>query len=88
MCCHAAIEEVIAGHYNDQLLELHSHHDDTTPDADVTALQDVVRRLRDDEQHHHELGMAHGAARAPIYRVMYASVQVACSVGIWLAKRI
>lgn len=92
MCCHAAVEEVIAGHYNEQLLELHAEWEERgrsgTDRTDVEALREVVRKFRDDEQHHHEMGLAYGADRAPFYRALYGSIQVACHIGIWLAKRI
>ena len=150
MCCHAAIEDVIAAHYNDQLRQLCSFSEESTDDEKATEgsklseaheqvstnggghsnkisgssglfsfwpfsekephepersasprnlpnlgnkeshveeLRKVVRRLRDEEMHHHELGITHGGRDFIGSSVLYESVRILCKTGIWLAKR-
>eukprot|EP00759_Apiculatamorpha_spiralis_P013020 PhF_6_TR19830/c0_g1_i1/m.28911/K06134/COQ7; ubiquinone biosynthesis monooxygenase Coq7 len=85
MCCHAAIEDTIAAHYDDQLRDLHAM---SPEEQHVNTLRGVIKKLRDDELHHHDLGMQNGAEKAPLYPVLYGAIQAACNVGIWLAKRL
>ncbi|KNH06827.1 ubiquinone biosynthesis protein COQ7 [Perkinsela sp. CCAP 1560/4] len=107
MCCHAAIEEVITAHYNDQLREVvaieraispeadtqDAHtaglqpHTDTTKDQ-LVSFRKTVKQLRDEEQHHHELGIDHGGMDFMGASILYNAVKCACRVGIFLAKRL
>lgn len=124
MCCHAAVEETITEHYNDQLRSL-THiidtHDDTmattTPTsapttinkdddssstdnngistnsgenielATVVEFRDTVRKFRDEEMHHQELGENNGAADAPFYPILYPSLVAACKFGIHFGSK-
>ena len=101
MCCHAAIEEVITAHYNDQLREIVALESavsspasakDATPPASeaqpkLRELRKTVKQLRDEEQHHHELGIDHGGRDFIGSSILYNAVKCACKVGIFLAKR-
>ena len=128
MCCHAAVEDVISDHYNDQLRELEEirsaravasgtptpgvevaptegkdstagtpeptlgsttscHSEDKTNEA-LQELQAVVAKFRDDELHHKELGEQNGAAKAPLYPLLYNGIRLACMIGVKLARRI
>lgn len=144
MCCHAAVEDVISEHYNDQLREIvamraqmagldaprsgaaagHAAADTTAAGSDVSGgpqevsgvesstsnpseptaqgcadaappsddallaeLQTVVAKFRDDELHHKELGEQNGAAKAPLYPLLYHGIRGACMLGVKLARR-
>ena len=116
MCCHAAVEETITEHYNDQLRSL-THiidsHDDsistttTATSSDeyvaknssnesdeknidlstVVEFRDTVRKFRDEEMHHQELGENNGAADAPFYPILYPSLVAACKFGIHFGSK-
>ncbi|KAG8200028.1 hypothetical protein JTE90_001258 [Oedothorax gibbosus] len=83
MACTVAVEEVIANHYNSQIRELVA--DD--PEANKELL-DVLKTFRDDEQHHHDTGMAHDAPKAPFYKYLKETIKVGCLGAIWLAERL
>ena len=98
MCCHAAIEEVITEHYNDQLREIVAlegavtapavgEPPESTTKPQLAELRETVKQLRDDEQHHHELGIDHGGRDFVGSSLLYNTVKVACKIGIFLAKR-
>jgi ubiquinone biosynthesis monooxygenase Coq7 len=109
MCSHAAIEEVVTEHYNDQLRQLLTDSDflpeptaaeqqsgeaaaattgAANPEVDsaVEELRAIVERFRDDEQHHHELGMQHGGANAlpGLYPMIKGVCIFGLSVSAWL----
>ncbi|MBY0355674.1 MAG: demethoxyubiquinone hydroxylase family protein [Rickettsiales bacterium] len=79
MACTVAVEEVIGAHYAAQEARL--------PDEEV-ALRDTVAQFRDDEQAHHDTGLAHGAEEAPLYRALYQGVRSVTQAAIWLSTRI
>ena len=120
MCCHAAVEETITEHYNDQLRSLTRILDDcetggmpitnpsTSNNSDfcrtaghssdvneeghirvdsVTKFRETVRKFRDEEMHHQELGENNGAANAPFYSVLHPSLVSACKFGIFFGQR-
>lgn len=100
MCCHAAVEDTITEHYNDQLRELSTMTSDATgvatvpvcgvvdpPTAARAELVEVIAKFRDEEQHHKELGERNGAASAPFYPLLYPAIQTACRFGIAVASR-
>ncbi|KFM76814.1 Ubiquinone biosynthesis protein COQ7-like protein, partial [Stegodyphus mimosarum] len=53
MACTVAVEEVITDHYNNQIRELLA--DDPIQNKE---LLDILKQFRDDEQHHHDTGLA------------------------------
>ncbi|KAG8341851.1 putative Ubiquinone biosynthesis protein COQ7 [Trypanosoma vivax] len=90
MCCHAAVEETIARHYNDQLREL-----ETVENAEGLSKNEAlewdevkhyIKTFRDEELHHQELGERNGASDAPAYPILYNGIKLMCSIGIALAK--
>lgn len=83
MACTVAVEEVIADHYNSQIRELVA--DDPEQNKE---LLDVLKRFRDDEQHHHDTGLAHDASKAPFYKYLTQTIKVGCFGAIWLAERL
>ncbi|XP_055953451.1 5-demethoxyubiquinone hydroxylase, mitochondrial-like isoform X1 [Argiope bruennichi] len=83
MACTVAVEEVIADHYNRQIRDLIA--DDPVKNKE---LLDILKKFRDDEQHHHDTGLAHDAPKAPFYKYLTQTIKVGCFGAIWLAERL
>ncbi len=79
MACTVAVEEVIDGHYARQAARL---------GADERTLRRTIETFRDDEIEHREVGVAHGAAEAPGYRLLTAAVKTGSRLAIWLSERL
>lgn len=78
MACTAAVEEVIDEHYVRQIERL-----DSDPE-----LKSAVAEFREDECAHRDEALAHGAANAPGYRLLTASIKAGCRVAIALSEKI
>lgn len=78
MACTAAVEEVIDGHYARQLERL-----DSDPE-----LKAWVSAFRDDEIAHRQEALAHGAEKAPGYRLLSESIKAGCRLAIRLSEKI
>jgi ubiquinone biosynthesis monooxygenase Coq7 len=78
MACTASVEEVIDEHYARQIARL-----DSDPE-----LKEAVERFREDERAHRNEALAHGAANAPGYRVLSATVKAGCRLAIALSEKI
>jgi len=48
----------------------------------------VIKKFRDDEQSHHDIGLAHGAEEAPGYNFLTAVIGFGCRHAIWISERI
>lgn len=83
MACTVAVEEVIADHYNSQIRELMA--EDPVKNKE---LLDVLKKFRDEEQHHHDTGLAHDAPKAPFYKYVSQGIKIGCIGAIWLAERL
>jgi ubiquinone biosynthesis monooxygenase Coq7 len=79
MACTVAIEETIVEHYARQIETL----DDNEP-----ALRKLIKKFRDDENHHREKGITHGALDLPYYPVLRALIRAGSKTAIWLSERI
>lgn len=79
MACTIAVEEVIEGHYNDQLAELGSEE---------AALKADITRFRDDEVAHRDAGAAHGGRETPLWPVLEGAIKTGCRFAIRLAERL
>ncbi|XP_054719483.1 5-demethoxyubiquinone hydroxylase, mitochondrial-like [Uloborus diversus] len=82
MACTVAVEEVIADHYNSQIRELMA--DDPVQNKE---LLDILKKFRDDEQHHHDTGLNHDATKAPFYKYLSQTIKIGSLGAIWLAER-
>ncbi|XP_029803857.1 5-demethoxyubiquinone hydroxylase, mitochondrial [Suricata suricatta] len=82
MACTVAVEESIALHYNNQIRTLMEED----PDKYEELLQ-VIRKFRDEELEHHDIGLEHDAQLAPAYAVLKSVIQAGCSVAIYLSER-
>ncbi|XP_053678887.1 5-demethoxyubiquinone hydroxylase, mitochondrial [Anopheles nili] len=83
MACTVAVESVIVEHYNDQLRKLMD--DPTFTDKE---LLDTIQRFRDEEQEHHDTGIAHGAEQAPFYRALTDVIKFGCRTAIKIAEKV
>ncbi len=79
MACTVAVETVIAEHYAEQIDAL----DETEKD-----LKRTLTQFRQEEQEHHDIGIAHDAEQAPFYNAMSGLIKRGCRTAIWIAKRI
>ncbi|CAN7937226.1 unnamed protein product [Ixodes hexagonus] len=85
MACTVAVETAITDHYTEQMRTLLADDDGAQRHRD---LLEVIGKCRDDEQEHHDVGMAHGAAQAPFYGLLTAAIGTGCKAAIWLAQRL
>lgn len=79
MACTVAVEEVIDGHYAAQEARL--------PESQAE-LKETIARFRADEQEHHDTGLAHGAADAPLHALLHEGVRRVTRAAIWLSTRV
>lgn len=79
MACTVAVEDVIGEHYREQATLLGDDEKD---------LRETITAFRDDELHHKELSLGHGAAGAPGYEALTAAIRTGTRIAIWLAKRL
>uniref|UniRef100_A0A6B0V3F2 5-demethoxyubiquinone hydroxylase, mitochondrial n=1 Tax=Ixodes ricinus TaxID=34613 RepID=A0A6B0V3F2_IXORI len=85
MACTVAVESVITEHYTSQIRELLADQGDTQRHKE---LLDVISKCRNDEQEHHDVGLANEAAEAPFYQLMTSVIGAGCRTAIWVAERI
>nr|XP_004665488.1 5-demethoxyubiquinone hydroxylase, mitochondrial isoform X2 [Jaculus jaculus] len=82
MACTVAVEESIAHHYNNQIRTLMEED----PEKYEELLQ-VIKKFRDEELEHHDIGLDHDAELAPAYVLLKRVIQTGCSVAIYLSER-
>ncbi|XP_063242819.1 5-demethoxyubiquinone hydroxylase, mitochondrial [Bacillus rossius redtenbacheri] len=80
MACTVAVESVIVDHYNEQLRTLMAD-----PGANAELLE-TIRKFRDDEQEHHDLGLDHGAEQAPFYQLLSEVIKFGSKAAISISK--
>merc|ERR1712198_219476 len=83
MACTVAVEALVTKHYDDQVAEMISNN----PRLDEKLIE-VIKKFRDDEQSHHDIGLAHGAEDAPGYKFLTALIGFGCRNAIWISERI
>jgi len=83
MACTVAVEDVIGDHYNSQIREL--MEDD--PEAHKELLK-IVKQFRDDELHHHDIGLEHDAEKAPFYQALTQVIKLGCKGAVWVSEKI
>ena len=83
MACTVAVEESIAQHYDNQIRTLMEKE----PEKYEELLQ-VIRKFRDEELEHHDIGLKHDAELAPAYAVLKSVIQAGCRVVIYLSERL
>ncbi|KAG8513616.1 5-demethoxyubiquinone hydroxylase, mitochondrial [Galemys pyrenaicus] len=82
MACTVAVEESIARHYNNQIRTLMEED----PEKYQELLQ-VIKKFRDEELEHHDIGLEHDAELAPAYAALKRVIQAGCSAAIYLSER-
>ncbi|KAL4240436.1 ubiquinone biosynthesis monooxygenase Coq7 [Mactra antiquata] len=83
MACTVAVETVIGEHYNDQIREL--MEDDPEKHQE---LLETLKEFRDDELHHHDIGLENDAEKAPFYSALTEVIKVGCKGAIWISEKI
>ncbi|RWS26293.1 5-demethoxyubiquinone hydroxylase-like protein [Leptotrombidium deliense] len=83
MATSVAVEKVITDHYNEQIRELIA--DDMKENNELIA---SLSRIRDDEQEHHDTGLAHDAERAPLYKYFSFVVETITKTAVKVAQKI
>ncbi len=79
MACTVAVEDVIGEHYAHQAAQLSD---------DEAELRETIGTFRDDELHHRDESLRHGAESAPAYPVLTGAIKAGTRLAIWLSKRI
>lgn len=83
MACTVAVEATITQHYNDQIRQLTAAGPEQHKELIAT-----ISRFRDEEQEHHDIGLAEDAELAPAYQILSGAITVGCHAAIWLSERI
>ncbi len=78
MACTVAVEEAIDEHYSSQTTAL---GDDEAP------LRETIERFRAEELEHRDIGLEHGAERAPGYRLLSRAIKAGCKLAIAASER-
>lgn len=81
MACTVAVEEAIDEHYAEQEQTLKDMG--TEPE-----LYETVKKFRQEELEHRDIGLAHGAEQAPGYELLKGTIKRASKLAIFLSKRI
>ena len=79
MLCTASIEEVIDGHYQNQLDQLNS---------DEKILKEKIKKFRDDEIHHKNIAYDNGASKEGLYSIMDKIIKAGSKVAISISEKI
>jgi len=79
MACTVAVEEVIDGHYRNQLEQM---------PAQESELKAAVEEFRDDELEHRDVALDHGAREATGYRLLSSAIRLCCRTAIALSEKI
>ncbi|MDB9776131.1 demethoxyubiquinone hydroxylase family protein [Alphaproteobacteria bacterium] len=80
MACTVAVEEVIGGHYEEQVKILSKNKIDPK-------LLKIVKKFREDELEHHDTGVNHNAEMTPGYTVLSKVIKQACYLAIKVTKK-
>ena len=79
MLCTASVEEVIDGHYQNQLNQLH---------ADEKILKEKIKKFRDDEIHHKNIAYDNGASKEGLYYILDKIIKTGSKVAINISEKI
>ena len=79
MLCTASVEEVIDGHYQNQLDQLH---------ADEKILKEKIKKFRDDEIHHKNIAYDNGASKEGLYYILDKIIKTGSKVAINISEKI
>lgn len=85
MACTVAVETTVGEHYNDQLRTLHGHNMNSPKDQE---LRQTIRKFRDEELEHLDIGLKNDAEKAPLYGLLTKGIELGSKAAIWLSTRI
>lgn len=101
MACTVAVETVIIDHYNEQLREIMASDEKDEVQMlsmpwnaiiNVSPFQQellqAIKKFRDEEQEHHDIGLDCGAEQAPFYQALTTVIKGGCKVAIAISKNI
>ncbi len=78
MACTVAVEEVIDGHYAEQVAQL---------GPEEAELKSTILVFQAEEQEHRAIGLANGAERAQGYPLLSGAIRFGTRAAIWVAER-
>jgi len=81
MACTVAVEEVISGHYGEQLETLKGNKAEKK-------LYDHIKKFKAEEEEHHDIGIANDAEQAPAYKLLSLLIRKGSKLAIKVAKRV
>ena len=79
MLCTASVEEIIDGHYQNQLNQISS---------DEKNLKKKIKKFRDDEIHHKNIAYDNGASKEGIYSILDKIIKTGSKVAISISEKI
>ena len=79
MLCTASVEEVIDGHYQNQLNQLH---------ADEKNLKEKIKKFRGEEIHHKNIAYDNGASKEGLYYILDKIIKTGSKVAINISEKI
>ena len=79
MLCTASVEEVIDGHYQNQLDQINS---------DEKILKEKIKKFRDDEIHHKNIAYDNGASKEGLYSIFDKIIKTGSKVAINISEKI
>ena len=79
MLCTASVEEVIDGHYQNQLDQINS---------DEKILKEKIKKFRDDEIHHKNIAYDNGASKEGLYSILDKIIKTGSKVAISISEKI
>lgn len=83
MACTVAVEDTIIDHYNSQIRTLLK--------ADPKLHEEMISlisQFRDEEQEHHDIGLAEDAEQAPAYQLLTSMIKLGCKSAIFISEKI
>ncbi|XP_062999092.1 5-demethoxyubiquinone hydroxylase, mitochondrial [Elgaria multicarinata webbii] len=83
MACTVAVEASVSEHYNNQIRKLVEEDPEK-----YRELLETIKKFRDEELEHHDIGLDHDAELAPAYLVLKNAIQIGCKAAIFLSERI
>ena len=79
MLCTASVEEVIDGHYQNQLNQINS---------DEENLKKKIKKFRDDEIHHKNIAYNNGGSKEGLYSILDKIIKTGSKVAISISEKI
>ena len=79
MLCTASVEEVIDGHYKNQLDQINS---------DEKNLLEKIKKFRDDEIHHKNIAYDNGASKEGLYAIFDKIIKTGSKIAINISEKI